>query len=127
MKYSSQALTYIGLAILICSVCYEAYLSFKSDEQRLSLRAYLKLQIIKVGALYFLLDLIVLAHGGWKLKVVNWVGSLFGVFVLSILFGYVTSFLTRICLELCKSLVADAYRSPFIAECVFAAAEHGNR
>jgi hypothetical protein len=56
----------------------------------LSLRTYSKLQIIKIGALYFLFDLIASAHGGWKLGVRNWGGSLFEVFVLSILFGYVT-------------------------------------
>ena len=92
MAYSSNALTYIVLAILICSICYEVYYSLQECGKRLSSQAYLKLQIIKIGALYFLLDLTVLAHGGWKLQVGNWMGSLLGVFVLSILFGYVTPF-----------------------------------
>jgi hypothetical protein len=81
----------IVIAILICTICYQVYFSFKKVGKRLSLRTYLKLQIIKVGALYLLLDLIVAAHGGWKLNVENWGLSLFSVFVLSILFGYVTS------------------------------------
>lgn len=96
MKYSSNAVTCIVIAILICLICYEIFFSFRKIGKRLSLRTYLKLQIIKVGVLYFLLDLVVLGHGGWRLSVGNWVQSLIGVFVLSILFGYATPFLISI-------------------------------
>jgi hypothetical protein len=84
-------LTYICLAVLICSTSYGIYCSVKKDGKRLSSQNYLKLQTIKVGALYLLLDLVVLAWDGWKLQIGSWTRSLFGVFVLSILFGYATS------------------------------------
>jgi hypothetical protein len=92
MKYSGNVLALIVVALLISSICYEVYLCFRKDGKRLSLRTYLKLQKMKVGALYFLLGLIVFAHGGWRLGLLNLVESIFGVFVLSILFGYVDPF-----------------------------------
>jgi hypothetical protein len=83
-------LTYICLAVLVCSTSYGIYCSVKKDGKRLSSQYYLKLQIVKIGALYLLLDLVVLAWEGWKLQIGNWGRSLMGVFVLSILFGYAT-------------------------------------
>lgn len=89
MKYSSNVLAFIIFATLISSICYEIYFSFKKDGERLSLRTFSKLQLIKIAALYLLFDLIVFDYGGWKLDIGNWGRSLFGVFVMSILFGYV--------------------------------------
>jgi hypothetical protein len=69
-------------------------------------------------------DLIVFDHGGWKLDVGNWERSLFSVFVMSILFGYVNYFLISMCCEFYWLMVANAYRSSFIAEFLFSVREH---
>lgn len=74
-------------ALLLGFVCYGIWYSFRKDGERLSLRRYLHLQIVKVGLAYFLFDMIVLAHGGWQLHVGNWARSLVAVFALSVLFG----------------------------------------
>jgi hypothetical protein len=100
---SSKMLTYMCLAVLICSTCYEIYQSVKKVGQRLSSRDYLKLQVIKIVSLYLLLDLVVLAWGGWMFQIGNWGLSLFGVFILSILFGYVTSFPDLASCDICWS------------------------
>jgi hypothetical protein len=88
MKYSGDVLACVAVAILLYQICYAGYYSFKEDGRRLLLRDYLRLQIFKVGILYFIFYLIILGYGGWKLEIENWARSLFGLFVLSILIGY---------------------------------------
>jgi hypothetical protein len=80
-------MNYIITALFICSIGYEIWYFYRKDGERLSLRTYLKLQLLKVALLYLLVDLIIFANGGWRLQFGSWARSLFGVVVLSIAFG----------------------------------------
>jgi hypothetical protein len=88
-RYRRDVVTYLAVGSSVSLTGFEIWSFCWKRCRSLSIHTYLRLQVLKVGIVYLLLDIVVLSEGGFRLEIGGWVSSLIAVFVMSIPLGYI--------------------------------------